>query len=79
MIIPWQTLPQTTLNNLIEEFVTRDGTDYGRQETTMADKVNEVQQQLQQDQILIVYSQLHATTTLLPADYFHTSCNSTSE
>ena len=79
MIIPWQTLSQTALNNLIEEFVTRDGTDYGRQETTMADKVNEVQQQLRQGRILIVYSQLHATTTLLPANHFPTSYNSTSE
>jgi uncharacterized protein YheU (UPF0270 family) len=79
MIIPWQTLSQTALNNLIEEFVTRDGTDYGRQETTMADKVNEVQQQLRQGRILIVYSHLHATTTLLPADHFCTSYNSTSE
>ena len=42
MIIPWQTLDPQTLNNLIESFVLREGTDYGVQEKTLADKVNDV-------------------------------------
>ena len=29
IIVPWKDLPPDTLHNLIEEFVTRDGTDYG--------------------------------------------------
>ncbi len=29
MIVPWQELEPDTLDNLIQEFVSRDGTDYG--------------------------------------------------
>lgn len=32
MIIPWQQLTADTLNNLIESFVLREGTDYGKDE-----------------------------------------------
>ncbi|MGL5266903.1 MAG: YheU family protein, partial [Plesiomonas shigelloides] len=32
MIIPWQQLEPETLNNLLESFVLREGTDYGQQE-----------------------------------------------
>lgn len=32
MIIPWQELTPETLENLIESYVLREGTDYGAQE-----------------------------------------------
>ena len=32
VIIPWQELEVATLENLIETFVLREGTDYGEQE-----------------------------------------------
>ena len=35
MIIPWQELSTETLDNLIESFVLREGTDYGMQEKTL--------------------------------------------
>ena len=40
--VPWQELEESTLNNLIEEFVTRDGTDYGELELSMDQKVKQV-------------------------------------
>ena len=39
MIIPWQDLDPETLDNLIESFVLREGTDYGEHERSLADKV----------------------------------------
>ncbi|SPZ01389.1 Uncharacterised protein family (UPF0270) [Proteus mirabilis] len=39
MIIPWQELSTETLDNLIESFVLREGTDYGMQEKTLEQKV----------------------------------------
>lgn len=30
MIIPWQELEEETLNNIVESFILREGTDYGQ-------------------------------------------------
>ncbi|KES15672.1 MULTISPECIES: YheU family protein [Gilliamella] len=61
MIIPWQTLDPQTLNNLIESFVLREGTDYGVQEKTLADKVNDVKLHLINGTAAIFWSELHET------------------
>lgn len=41
MIIPWQQLEPETLNNLLESFVLREGTDYGQQEMSFAEKTEQ--------------------------------------
>lgn len=64
MIIPHTEIPADTLNALIEEFVTRDGTDYGEHEVSTERKIQQVLNQLEQQQIFIVYSELHETCTL---------------
>lgn len=61
MIIPWQQLEPQTLNNLIESFVLREGTDYGLQEKTLIDKVNEVKLHLINGTAAIFWSELHET------------------
>ena len=38
MIIPWQELDPDTLNNLLEHFVLQEGTEYGEQDVSLADK-----------------------------------------
>lgn len=65
MLIPWQSLSEETLTNLIEYFVLREGTDYGEQEVSLADKVSQVRQQLQRGEVVIQYSELHESVTLL--------------
>jgi uncharacterized protein YheU (UPF0270 family) len=67
MIIPWQDLAEDTLRNLLEEYVSRDGTDYGEQEVSLARKVLQVQRQLQDKILVIWFDQATASTTLLPA------------
>ena len=42
MLIPWQDLSPETLENLIESFVLREGTDYGEHERTLEQKVADV-------------------------------------
>ena len=42
MIVPWQELAPETLENLIESYVLREGTDYGSHEKSLQDKVNDV-------------------------------------
>ena len=73
MIIPWQQLPAATLDNLLQEYASRDGTDYGQVETSLADKVGQLKQQLLQGKVVIVYSELHESVNLMLAEEFHKS------
>jgi len=68
MIIPHQQLTRETLDALIEEFVTREGTEYGAQDVTLATKVEQVRQQLERGTVVIVFDPAIATTSLIPAD-----------
>ena len=61
-----------TLNALIEEFVTRDGTDYGDIETSTAAKVQQVMNQLERKEVFIVYSEEYETCTIKTKDTFET-------
>ncbi|VXA77878.1 MULTISPECIES: YheU family protein [Aeromonas] len=65
MIIPWQDLDSDTLNSLLEHFVLREGTEYGEHDVSLADKVDDVRQQLQQGLAVIVYSELHESINIV--------------
>jgi uncharacterized protein YheU (UPF0270 family) len=65
MLIPWQQLNADTLQRLIESYVLREGTDYGDEEISLADKTAAVLQQIRQGQVLILYSELHESVDLL--------------
>ena len=70
MIIPWQDIAPETLENLIREFVLREGTDYGTVEISLQDKVDQVKTQLEKGEAVIVYSELHETVDIqLKAKY----------
>ncbi|WP_107853240.1 YheU family protein [Oceanimonas marisflavi] len=70
MIIPFRDLPEDTLNNLIEHFVLQEGTEYGEQDVSLEQKVFEVKQQLERGDAVIVYSELHETVNIVPAERF---------
>lgn len=55
MEIPHTALAPDTLRNLVEEFVTREGTDYGNHVYSLQDKVGHVLRQLEQGSAVIVY------------------------
>ncbi|HDL5154992.1 TPA: YheU family protein, partial [Mannheimia haemolytica] len=38
MIIPWQELEESTLHNILDSFILREGTDYGERELSLAEK-----------------------------------------
>ena len=65
MIIPWQQLEPETLQNILEAYALREGTDYGEQEFSLDEKVTQLQQQLGNNELLLVYSELHDTVNLL--------------
>ena len=70
MIIPWQQLSPQALDGIIEEFILREGTDYGEEEVSLEQKKQDLLTQLQAGTILVIYSELHETVTLKPASDF---------
>lgn len=59
MIIPWQDLEESTLYNVLDSFILREGTDYGERELSLAEKRERLLQQLKTDKVVIVWSELH--------------------
>ena len=70
MIIPWNELSTETLDNLIESFVLREGTDYGIQEKSLEQKVADVKKQLKSGEAVLVWSELHESVNIMPASQF---------
>lgn len=71
MIIPVDQLNTETLNAVIESFILREGTDYGMEECSLDDKIQQVKQQLSSGIIVLIYSELHETINIVPADQFN--------
>lgn len=65
MIIPFEQLSADALQGLIEDFVTRDGTDYGEYEVSLSVRVEQVQRQLKQGSVVIVLDPATESVTLL--------------
>lgn len=63
---PEQLTPQA-LRGLVEEFVTRDGTDYGAVERSVEDKVAQVEAQIASGEVRIVFDPDTETANLVPA------------
>lgn len=55
IIIPHQELSPDTLHALIEEFVTRDGTDYGEVEMSLSGKTRQLYNRLSSGSAVIIY------------------------
>ena len=68
LIVPRESLSREALNGLVEEFILREGTDYGHGETDLAEKKHRVFTQLEKGVVKIVYSPLEDSTTLLKKD-----------
>ena len=65
-IIPWRELSSEALNRLIEEFVSREGTEYGEQEVSLASKVREVISQLESGTVAVVFESETGTASVVP-------------
>ncbi|MEH0667312.1 YheU family protein [Vibrio scophthalmi] len=64
MIIPWQQIAPDTLDNLIREFVLREGTDYGEEEISLEEKIAQIRQSLVSGEAVVVYSELHESVDI---------------
>jgi len=68
MLIPYQDLNKSTLIALIEEFIDREGTDYGEVEVSRASMVDQVHQQLITGKVVICYDNESETCNLITAN-----------
>jgi uncharacterized protein YheU (UPF0270 family) len=66
MLIPHDQLAPDTLQALIEEYINREGTDYGEREISIKTKVSQIMRQLDESSIVISYDEHSETCTLLP-------------
>lgn len=53
--IPWRELSSEALRGVIEDFVLREGTDYGSREFSLNEKVQHVLRQLEEGSVQVVY------------------------
>ena len=55
MIIPYKELSADVLTAIIEDFVSREGTDYGAVESSFGSKVSQVMRQLENGEAAITF------------------------
>jgi len=63
--VPYTQLSQDALQGLIEEFIAREGTDYGEYEYGLNDKVEQLRLALQQGKAVIVFDPVLESCTIL--------------
>jgi uncharacterized protein YheU (UPF0270 family) len=66
--VPYTALSDAALTGLIEEFVTRSGTDYGAAETSVARRVADVRRQLERGEAVIVFDPETETANIVPGE-----------
>ncbi|QCZ95005.1 YheU family protein [Salinimonas iocasae] len=79
MIIPLSELERDTIRSIAEGFVLREGTDYGEVEISFEEKVDDVIARLKSGEAVLVYSQLHETVDIRPADSYDPSAEESTE
>lgn len=67
MIVPYELLEPEALIGLIEEFVSREGTDNGY-ESSLSARVDQVRQQLVQQKLVIVFDHASQSANILPKE-----------
>lgn len=64
--VDYRALSPDALRGLIEEFVSREGTDYGERERSFEDKVRDVERQLESGEARIVYDLVEESANIVP-------------
>ena len=68
MEIPYSQLTDEVLEAIIEEFITREGTDYGDCVLELADKVVQVKEQLNRGDVFLSFDPLTQSCQLYPKE-----------
>jgi len=70
MIIPVNEIPLDTLMRIAEEYVAREGTDYGTYEYSLEQKVQQLIEQIRQGSVLITFDEATESVNLLSAQEY---------
>ena len=76
VMVPQQRLQADVLQSLLEDFCSRDGTDYGERELTQEEKVGRLQRQLDDGDLQILYDLDSEQWDLVPSDQAELLLNS---
>jgi uncharacterized protein len=68
VIVPWQEVPAESLQNMLEEFVSRDGTDYGEREIPLSTRVDQVLGLLRKGRVVIWFDEDTESLSLFDID-----------
>lgn len=66
MVVPPEALSREALEGLIEQYVLREGTEYGARDYSLSEKVRHVSAQLESGKAAIVYSEELALVEIIP-------------
>ena len=66
--IPWQKLSPDAFQGMLEEMVTRDGTDYGESEVSQEEKIRQLRKALENNKASIVFSPDTESWTVIARD-----------
>ena len=64
--VNYKLLSAEALRGLVEEFITREGTEYGHREFSLDDKVRQVERQLASGEVKIVFDNVEERANLVP-------------
>ena len=67
LVLDAEGLSPEALRGLIEEFVSRDGTDYGNLEKSLDEKCSAVMRQLEDGDVCVVFDREEERANLVPA------------
>jgi uncharacterized protein YheU (UPF0270 family) len=68
--IPPHKLPADLLTSVIEEFINRDGTDYGDREISLKEKIEHARVKISQGDVILTFDQETETCNLLSKNDF---------
>jgi uncharacterized protein len=68
LIVPFNELSPEALQGIIQEFVTRDGTDYGETEVALETKIQQILNQLHAGKVVIVFDPKSETCNIVSKD-----------
>lgn len=66
--VPYLSLDIDTLQNLLEAFVLREGTDYGLHELSLEEKVQRLRSQLEKGKVKIFFDEKEESCTVINTD-----------
>jgi uncharacterized protein len=79
MEIPYKELSKDALRAIMEEYITREGTDYGDQEYSLDDKIGQVLRQLESGEAVIDYDADAQTCHLQSRETMNKNLNQNSD